>query len=332
MQKILLLFMMTAGWILKVYAQESPEDKRLLDSLLKNDAMLKMIDQLTKPKSFVRINIGAGNKLNGDQNKYIESFQGNSPFVIIPSLEYDHKSGFGIAATGFLYNENNKSDFYQYTLSPSYSYKNGKVADMFVSYIHYFQQNVYSSNASPVQDGFYANILFKKPWLRPGLSSGYSWGAYHEVVRIDTSIAILGTRYVINYIDSVFIKLRSFSLTASIEHSFGFYNIFSIKDGLLITPQLSLFSGINSYNISHTSSLENFLSFTKLKLKRVRHFLSQDKNNNKFQLQSAGFDLDVNYTIGKFYTEPEVYIDYYLPKTNDNRFTVIYNFSIGITF
>lgn len=332
MQKIILLFAVSMILLSKSYAQETPEDKRLMDSLLKNDEMLKLINNLTKPKSFFRINVGAGNKLFSDQSEFLESFQGNSPFIVSPSVEYNHKSGFGIAASGFLYNENRSANFYQFTLSPSYTYKKGKVADVASSYTHYFIEDPYTSNASPVQDEFYASVIFKKPWIRPGLSASYAWGSSHEIVKIDTSITILGRRFNINYTDSILIRLNSFSVTASIEHPFEFFDLFSIRDGLLITPQLLLIAGVNSYNISHTSGIQNFLSFTKLKLKRIRHFLSQQNHNDQFELQSAGFDLDVNYTIGKFYVEPEVYLDYYLPPTNDNRLVVIYNFNIGITF
>ena len=101
---------------------------------------------------------------------------------------------------------------------------------------------------------------------------------------------------------------------------------------MILTPQLSLITGINTYDVKHSSSLANFNAFTKKKLKKIRHFQSQDKNNNKYQLQSVGLDLDVNYSIGKFYFEPEFYLNYYLPETNDNRFTQIFNFNIGITF
>ena len=42
-------------------------------------------------------------------------------------------------------------------------------------------------------------------------------------------------------------KISSYSVAGSVEHSFLFYNLFTIKDGIIITPQLSLISGINKY-------------------------------------------------------------------------------------
>ena len=328
-----ILFFSLAGFLLvsKSYGQISPSDKHILDSLLQNDEMLKMINNYGKTSSYFRVNVGIGNKLYSSQDKSIESLQNSQPFIVSPSVGYYNKSGFGISFSGFLLNENKKTDFYQYTLTPSYAYNKGKVAGVLFSYTHYFEQNNYSYNTSPVQNEFYGNILFKKPWIKPGIAAGYSFGKYHEIIKIDTTITILTQQVHIHYIDTTTTNLSSFSFVGSVEHSFTFFNLFSIKDGLILTPRLSLISGINTYKTSHTSTLANFNAFTKKRLRRIRHFQSQGNNKN-YELQSVGLDLDVNYSIGKFYFEPDLYLNYYLPNTNDNRFTQIFNFNIGITF
>jgi hypothetical protein len=331
MRKILFFFLTGFLWFSKLNAQVSPSDQHILDSLLQNDEMLKMINNFDKNSSYIRINVGLGNKLYSNQDRSVESLQNFQTFIVSPSIGYYHKSGFGISFTGFLLNENNQTDFYQYTLTPSYSYNKGKVAGVLISYTHYFEKNKYSYNTSPIQNEFYGNILFKKLWLKPGIAAGYSSGKYHEIIKIDTTITILTQQIHINYRDTITAKISSYSVAGSVEHSFLFFNLLSVKDGIIITPQLSLISGINTYDISHTSSLANFTEFTKRRLRRIRHFQSQ-VNNKNYQLQSVGFDLDVNYSIGKFYFEPDLYLNYYLPDTNDNRFTQIFNFNIGITF
>ena len=83
--------------------------------------------------------------------------------------------------------------------------------------------------------------------------------------------------------------------------------------------------------VHHKSTIENYISFTRKKIKSIRHFQSQS-DNDKFDLQSFGLDLDANYVTGKFYIEPEIYFDYYLPSTSDKRFSQIYSLNIGITF
>ena len=330
MRRILFFFITGSLVFSKSLGQINPSDKHILDSLLQNDEMLKMINNYGRASSYFRVNLSIGNNVYSSQNKAIESLQ-KSPFVINPSVGYYHKSGFGISLTGFLLNENNKTDFYQYTVTPSFVYNKGKVADLSISYTHYFEKNNYAYNTSPVQNEFYGSIVFKKPWLKPGIASGYSFGKYHEIIKIDTTITILNQPVQINYVDTTKTKLSSFSFAGTIEHSFLFFNLFSMKDGISITPQLALISGINTYVIKHTSSLSNYTAFTKRRLKRIRHFQSQSVNQD-FQLQSMGFDLDINYSIGKFYLEPDLYLNYYLPETHDNRFTQTFNFNIGITF
>jgi hypothetical protein len=331
MQRILFFFLTGLFLFSKSYGQINPSDKQILDSLLKNDEMLKMINNYDKASGYFRINIGVGNKLYGNQNKAITSLQNNSQFVMSPSVGYYHKSGFGISLKGDLFSENNKTDFYQYAIAPSYEYTNGKVADASLYYTHYFEKNIYSSNTSPVQDEFYGSLLFKKKWLKPGIAAGYSSGKYHEIINIDTSFPVLTQLIHVNYRDTVTASLSSFSIAGSIEHSFEFYNIFSKEDGLVFIPQLSLITGINGYQVSHKSTTSNYNAFTKKRLKRIRHFHSQS-DNTKYQLQSLGLDLYLNYSIGIFYFEPDLYLDYYLPKTKDNRFTNIFNLNIGITF
>ena len=330
--RILLFFFLTGMlFFSKSFGQINPTDKHLMDSLLQNDELLKMINGLGKPSSYFRINIGVGNKLNSSQDKAVESLQNTRQFVISPSVAYYHKSGFGISFAGFLLSENNKTDFYQYSVSPFYNYNKGKVVRASVSYTHYFEKDIYSSNTSPIQNEFYGSLVFKKPWLKPGISSGYSLGTYHEIIKIDTIIRVLNRPILIKYIDTTTIKISSFSLAGTLEHSFGFYNIFSKKDALSFTPQISFITGINNYQVSHKSTVTNYNSFTKKLSKRIRHFQSQT-DNIKYEAQSIGLDLDLNYFIGIFYFEPELYIDYYLPKTNDKRLTQIFNFNIGITF
>ncbi|MEO7120530.1 MAG: hypothetical protein ABIY62_05505 [Ginsengibacter sp.] len=331
MQRILYFILIAVIAFSKADAQTTPSDKHIMDSLLQNDDMIKMIDNLDKPSSYFRINMGIGNKLYSIENKSITSLQNTNLLILSPSIAYNHKSGFGISFTGFLLNQDKKTAFYQYTLTPSFLYNKGKVADASISYTHYFEKEVYSPNTSPVQNEFYSTLVFKKSWIKPGIAVGYSSGMFRQIVHIDTSLKVANRRVSIKYTDTALIKVSSFSVSASMEHSFNFFKLFSAKDGLVFTPQVSIISGENGYKVNHNSSIENYNAFTKKQITRLRHFQTQS-DNKKYQLQSTGLDLDAYYAIGKFYIEPEIYFDYYFPKTTDNRFTQIYNLNIGITF
>ncbi|MEO6219472.1 MAG: hypothetical protein ABIO81_03525 [Ginsengibacter sp.] len=330
MYKFLLYCFFTIFFFSKSSAQLTPSDKKIMDSLIQNDAFLKMLDKLDNNESYFRINIGMGNRLFSGKNKAVQNLESNNQLVFTPSVGYVHKSGLGISFAGYLLVKKNSADLYQYALSPSYSYIKGKVADASISYIHYFKKDVYNSS-SPLHNEIYGSIIFKKSWIKPGFSAGYSAGNYKEIVKIDTTVVISNRPTLIKFTDTATTKISSFSFSASIEHDFAFYNLFTKRDGLRFTPQLSVITGINNYSVDHRSSAQFYNLYTQKRLKKLRRFQSPTENG-KYEIQSLGLDLDVNYSIGKFYIEPELYLDYYLPKTEGKSFTQIYNFNIGITF
>lgn len=315
----------------KSYAQVTPSDKQIMDSLIQNDPFLKMLNKMDDAESYFRINVGIGNRLFSGNNKAVQNLDTKHQLVLTPSAEYFHKSGLSLSFAGYLQSENGTFNFYQYAVSPSYSYSKSKVVNALISYIHYFKQSRYNASASPFDNEIYANLLFKKPFIKPGLSASYSSGKYSEIIHVDTTVIIVNRPTRIKYVDTTTTNISSFSLAANIEHDFTFYKLFAKKDGFRFTPQLSLISGINNYSVNHKSSAQFYNLFTKRQLKKLRRFQSST-DKGKFEIQSLGLDLDLNYSIGKFYIEPELYLDYYLPKTNDKAFTQIYNFNIGITF
>ncbi len=331
MHKTLYCFLVTVIFLTKAYGQLTPSDKKIMDSLLQNDELLKMINALGEYQSYFRINAGIGNRLFTEKNKAVENLQTTNQFVFTPSIGYFHKSGFGISFTGYLFNQTNKTDFYQYALSPSYFYSKGKWINTSLSYTHYFKKANYRSSASPFNDEFYGSVGLKKYWVKPAVSIGYSSGKYREIVNVDTVVMILNLPTPVKFIDTATTVISSFSVATSIEHDFNFYNVLSKKDGLSITPQLSIITGINDYSVNNKKRIQLYNTYVKRRLKRLQRFQSSPGKSN-YELQSLGFDLDLNYGIGKFYFEPELYLDYYLPKTDDKRFTQIFNFNIGITF
>ena len=54
--------------------------------------------------------------------------------------------------------------------------------------------------------------------------------------------------------------------------------------------------------------------------------------NNKFQLQSIAASFDFTYMYKKFFIEPVIYFDYYLPETTENRFSAIFSVNAGFSF
>ncbi|MEP7254069.1 MAG: hypothetical protein ABI683_16860 [Ginsengibacter sp.] len=332
MRRVLLLFLIIPFGSSKLSAQVIPSDKEIMDSLLANDAFLKMLDKMDAPQSYFRINMAVGTRLFSGNNKAAQSLDNKRQLVLTPSAGYFHKSGLSASVAGYLLNENSSLNFYQYAISPSYSYTKSKAVSSLLSYTHYFHESKYTTTAAPFDDEIYANLILKKPYIKPAVSVSYSAGKYDEIINVDTTVIILNRPTLIHYVDTATTEISSFSVAASIEHDFTFYNLLAKKDGLRFTPQLSVISGINNYSVSHKSSAQLFNLYTKRRLTKLRRFQSSSDGGGTFDVQSIGLDIDLNYSIGKFYLEPEVYLDYYLPKTDDKAFTQVYNFNIGITF
>lgn len=325
------------------YSQETEEDKRLLDSLLKYDVALRMFSLMNKSSSYLQLNAGVTNKFFSVANNSLNALEGDKQIIFTPSVEYFNKCGLGISLTSFFINSKNKSGFYQYSITPSFDYYASNSAAAGVSYTRFFIKNKYSEATTPIQNDFYGYAYLKKPWFNPGIAVGYSTGDSYEAAFFDTTdrhgnqiFRIVGT-------DSAKIKLQSFSLIGSISHTFSEQGILKTDDAIHFTPQLSLNAGYNKYTVTHKVTTNVPLTdelLSKQFLKRLKQLLQkksrirnfQEEGSTKFEIESIGLNLKLNYNIGKFDFDPQIYLDYYIPPTTENRFTQIFAFNVGYTF
>lgn len=320
---IAFLLVFNAGYAQQTTLTEA--EKASLDSMFKDDEFMNMLKSAVKPKSYIIISAGIGNSYFSVKNKQINAIQYENKLVISPSVAYLHKSGIGITATAFLASFNGQSNFYQYSLSPSYSLTKNKKVGTTLSFTHMFTRDGYEGYASPIQNDFYGNVYLKKPWLQPGISLGLSGGKITEYTRIDT--VLNGIRRI--FTDTAKIHLGVFSLNAFVQHEFEYYKLLNKKDGISIKPQLMLNAGFQKIKETHENPF-----FTKLKARNIQRFknLGVRSDRSDFAIQSLAFNLDINYVIGKFGLEPQVYLDYYLPETTDQKFTTVYSFVISYAF
>ena len=168
-----------------------------------------------------------------------------------------------------------KQIFINIHLSPFYNYTKGKIAELHyliliilkkiftVPILHLFKMN------------FMAALFLKSHGLSLEFPQAIPQVPIMKLLKLIPLSRIVNQRVHIKYTDSITTRLSSFSVAGTLEHSFHFYNIFSKKDGLSFTPQFSFITGINTYHVSHKSTIANYNSFTKKRLKRIRHFQSQ---------------------------------------------------------
>ncbi len=294
------------------------------DSIEILNQLMNMLDSSGSPASSLFVNVGIGNRLYSVKNNALNAYQNSSKLIYSPSIGYTHKSGLSLAAGANLLNEGSGVAVSQYSISPSFGLVGNEDIDFGISYTHYFVKNQFSPYSSPIQNDFYTSFSYLKNWLQPGVAVGFSNGVYKDARHKDTVIG--GTKR--RFYDSVTYKLNAFSLMFTLGHQFLWYEVLDQADGLSLTPTLMLNAGSGKTAISHNTNAVNLFRILN---RRGKIDKLQESN---FAVQSIGLNVDMRYMIGKFYLQPQLYIDYYLPSldSDSKRFSQLFTFNIGYTF
>ncbi len=330
MLKYLLLF--SFSFIgLSVRAQTdslTKEEKRLLDSMFKNDEFINLM--MKKDKNYLDVSIGIGNGEFSSNNNAANATAIDRQLVYTPSVTYRLKSGFNFGITAFITGDTaNRPEVYQTGLTAGYAYY-GKQIYIGGSYTRYVSNRNKYNSKSIYQNDLYAYIKMAKGILQPGINLGYVTGKYKEVRYVSFQRPVRNplpppdTIYItISGKDSTENKTNYFSASATVGHDFAFYNVLSKKDQLLFIPTLILNMGSDKLTQTHTNKI-----FDRPALSRIK----KSSYSNKFQVQSVAASLDFTYMVKKFFIQPVIYFDYYLPETTENRFSTIFSLSAGFSF
>ena len=306
------------------------EDKRLLDSMFKNDEFIKLM--IKKDKNYLDVSIGFGNGAFSEHNNAANATGVDKKLIYTPAVNYRLKNGLSFGVAAFITGDStNKPEIYQTGLTAAYEYY-GKIVYAAVSYTRYLSnQNKYNSK-SIYQNDLYANIKLAKGILQPGISLGYADGKYKELNYVSFKKTIhlpnpppngRDSIIIINGKDSTDNKTSYFSVAATVGHDFAFYNVFSKKDELDFIPTLMLNMGSDKLTQTHTNTRFDRPAFSSRKKSDYR---------NNFQVQSVAASFDFTYMVKKFFIQPILYLDYYLPETTENRFSAIFSVNAGFSF
>lgn len=285
--------------------------------------LMALLDSADNPVSYGLVSVGMGNRLFSVRNNRLNARQSSTSLLVLnPSIGYFHKSGFSISAGSSLLNDAAKGfGPTQYSVTPAWDLAGSQHWGAGISYSRYFATDKYSVYASPVQHDVFAYASYKKWWIEPGIAAGYSTGEYREI----NTFTVQATGN--TYIDTGTYKLKAFSFTAMAGHDFEWQNIISKNDALGFTPSVMVnFGSDSTQTVSHTL-FPNLLRF----LKR-RNRLPRLSGKNSFGAQSVALNLDLSYTVGNFTVLPQLYLDYFLPATEEKRFTQTFTLGVGYSF
>ena len=325
MNKIFLTAIFAFLFVSSGYSQKqkvSKADQATLDSMLKKDEFLNM--DKDKKGSSLDLSVGIGNGAFGSHNRATNAAGVNNQVIFTPGVFYHHETGLGIGATVYIASDSGNSGLYQTGITGSYDY-DGDDVKAGLSYTRYISDpNKYNSK-SIYQNDIYSYIKAAKGAIRPLFSVGYSSGTYKEVAAVLYTPPFPFPQIARLVHDSTNNTASAFTLTGGVEHEFQLSNVFDKEDELEIVPSILLNAGSSKLAINHTNA-----AYAKLP-KRSQRF-KNTTTNEAFQFQSVTAALDISYNIGKFFAQPSIYVDYFLPTTTSNRLTAIYSFTIGWSF
>ena len=315
MRKLLLLTLLVSACFKNFGQTKSFKNSPpiIADSLKQDENSIESSDEKS---SYFTLGLAMGNRLLSVQNKVVNSKETTEQVLIYtPSISYQNKTGFNIAAgTSFLNDSAKGFGINQYYLTTGYQLLGNDNIDFSIAYTHYLIADKYSVRSSPIQNDLFTSLVYKKSWLQPGIAFDFSSGNSYEVKRKN------------NLYDSITNHLKSYALIASIAHEFSGESVFAKDDELSFTPSFLLNFGSGKINITHKTNAANIAQLVGKKGKLLKF------ENTKFAAESVGFDFDIRYTISKFTIEPDLYLDYYLPSTTTNRLSGVFNISLGYTF
>ena len=324
-----------------VFAQANPKDTSLsksesliIDTSLDYDILFNeldaFLDSISSPHSYTLAALVFQKGYFNYKNKNDIFLEAARKVTFTPTAGYYHKNGLGITGMASFVSDKEAFRFYQLAISPSYDYLENKSLATGISYTRYLTKDSLPFYTSPLQNELYTYFTYRKSWFKPMVALSYGWGSrsdYKQREEYITSLQLRRTGYTrINTTESI----SDLSLIASIRHDFYWLDVFSYNDHIRLTPQLTFTSGSQKFGFNQSSSTYGTA------LRSGANVLYSTENvylDNKlyFQPLSMTFYVRTEYSIGKFYLQPQLILDYYFPAT-DKKFSSLVSLNAGFMF
>ena len=188
MKKFLIIIFIFNSYAVLAQNESGKDSTAFLDSIF--NEMDAILDEMMSKKNYFSAGIGFGTGFFNFKNLSTETFDSEKKLMISPTVSFYHKSGLGIAATGFAVSED-KLNFYQASLTPSYDYiKRGKW-NVGVSYTRFFTKDDLSFYTTPISNELSAYFSYKRLFIKPAVSVAYGWGSRTEYEKHKQDVMLL---------------------------------------------------------------------------------------------------------------------------------------------
>ena len=288
------------------------------------------MDSILSPHSYFLASLAMSKGYYSFEGKSSSAIQTSKKLTYSPTLGYYHKGGLGITGTGYIVDDGTNMNFYQGAITPSFDYLKNKSLATGISYTKFFTKDSLPFYTTPLQNELYAYFTYRKWWVRPMIAMSYGWGSRTDYAERESLIQDLrlrrrGFTYV-NTEETV----SDFSVMASVRHDFYWLDVLTYKDHIRFTPQVSFTSGTQKFGFNQSSSTYATV------IRNNSNVLYSTENvylddQLKFQPLSLTLYLRGEYSIGKFFVQPQFTMDYYFPASSNNL-NAIFSVNIGCMF
>lgn len=316
----------TADTTLKPVKEEIVIDTTIDYDLLMDD-LESFLDSISSPHNYFMGSVAMGKGYFNFDKKGDVFIQTEQKFTYTPTLAFFHKSGLSLATTGNLINDENKLNLYQVSVSPGYDYLENRDLATGITFTRYFTKDSLNFYTTPLQNELYAYFTYRKWWVRPTVALSYGWGSRTDYMEREALLQDLRLRRSgitrINSTESI----SDFSLITSVRHDFYWLDIFSYNDHIRFTPQLSFISGTQKFGFNQSANTYATLIRTGANVLYNSENVYLDDQLD-FQPLSLTMFMRGEYSIGKFFIQPQLIFDYYFPATEKN-FSTLFSFNLG---
>ncbi len=176
-----ILYFSTFFFLFFIHA-DAQKSKPSVDSAAYYDDLLNeldsFLDSITSPRNMLLINIGAGNSFLNYQYGSSQLLEADKKIIFSPSIGFFHKNGLGINASAAIVKDGSGFIPFQYVVTGSYDYLQGKSITAGASLSHFFTKDSLSFYTSPLQNEASLSVGYKESWFKPSLTATYGWGSY----------------------------------------------------------------------------------------------------------------------------------------------------------
>lgn len=313
----------------------SPNKDILLSDTINYDELFQdfdaFMDSILSPHSYFLASLSVNKGFYSYQTKSLSTLiEPVKKLTYSPTLAYYHKSGVGFTSTGSIINDGKNVNLYQLAFTPSYDYLENKAIATGVSFTKFFTKNSLPFYTTPLQNELYGYFTYRKWWFRPTIAASYGWGSRSDYMKRESVIQDLRLRRngftYINTEESV----SDFSLMLSVRHDFYWLDVLAYNDHIRITPQITFTSGTQKFGFNQSSSTYATVVRTGSNVLYSTEEIYLD-NQLKFQPLSLSLYLRGEYSIKKFFIQPQFALDYYFP-ADKNNFTTLFSLNLGFMF